>query len=393
MKSTVYERKIMCVTTVDLSLRFLVLESLLHQQSKGYDVIGVCAPGQYVAEVEAVGVPVRQVRMTRRITPIDDAIALGELVRLFVHERPAIVHTHTPKANLLGQLAAKFAGVPVRVSTVHGLYFTPMSAQWNKALFRFTESLSARYADTVFLTNQDDVSTATELGICRREQIRLLPGDVGIDLTKFSPGLTDGAALGRMRQALGLPPDALTIGFVGRLVREKGLIELFRAFRQILDHVPNAWLLVVGPYDGDKPDAISPKVAEEHGIASRSIFTGRRSDTVDLYGLMDIFVLPSYREGLPLSVMEAQAMGLPVVTTNARGCREAIVPGQTGMMVPVRDSEALVVALLSLAQNAGLRRAMGEAGRRLAQQRFDQRLAFEIVEHEYARLLKRWASR
>lgn len=377
------------ITTVDLSLRFLVFSLMQYLRSRGYHLAGLCAPGTYVSEVEEVGIRVITVPMTRRITPIQDLRCLVQLVRVLRREKPDIVHTHTPKANLLGQWAARIAGVPIRVCTIHGFYFTPHTPLSRRLLFQPIETASTLFPQRVFLVNQEDMNTARALHICRPEKIRLLRGGLGIDVTHFDPGSLDPETVERKRRELGLPDDAIVVGFVGRLVREKGLPELFEAFREVAAEVPNLWLLVVGPYDLDKPDSLNPGSAREYGIADRSLFTGMRTDTVDLYGLMDIFVLPSHREGMPGVAMEAQSMGVPVITTDARGCREAVIPGETGLIIPVRDAAALAGAIRALACAPDMRIRMGRAGRRLALEQFDQRKIFAVVEREYVELLRR----
>jgi glycosyltransferase involved in cell wall biosynthesis len=388
---TLADAKIMYITTVDLSLRFLMLESMQYLKSTGSNVIAVSSPGPHVREVEDAGIPVIPLLMTRRITPLQDIRSLLALIRLLRQERPDIVHTHTPKASLLGQWAAKLAGVPVRLSTVHGLYFTRDIPTARRLLYQVMETASALFAQRVLLINREDVRTARTLHICAPGKIRLLPGGLGIDLEQYDPSRLDPAELHRMRRQLGLAEGALVVGYVGRLVRGKGLPELMVAFRQLADSVPEARLLVVGPYDATELDSITPDVAGEYGIAEKTIFTGTRTDTVDLYGLMDIFVLPSHWEGLPRSVMEAQAMGLPVITTDARGCRESILDGETGLIVPARDANALAEALLKLAHDDPLRHSMGQAARRFAAERYDQQSMFQAIEREYRQLLRRHA--
>jgi glycosyltransferase involved in cell wall biosynthesis len=380
--------KALYVTTIDFSLRFLVFGAMKYLQARGFDVLGISAPGNLIAEVETAGVPTFTVPLTRRVTPLRDLQCLIALVRVFRRERPTIVHTHTPKANLLGQLAARIAMVPLRVCSIHGLYFTPRTKLLKRLSFQLIETISTYFADVVFLSNQADVETATSLRICKPEKIRLLPGGTGVDIAEFKPERLMPSILAQKRLDLGLPPDAFVIGFVGRLVREKGLLELFEAARQISGELPNLRLLIIGPCDVAKPDSVSEATARTYGIADRCVFTGLRTDLPDLYKLMDVFVLPSHREGMPISTMEAQAMGIPVITTDARGARESIIPGETGLRVPVQDPAALAAAIQLLAADETLRERMGVAGRALAEQRFDQGVMFRSFEREYLRLMR-----
>jgi glycosyltransferase involved in cell wall biosynthesis len=178
------------------------------------------------------------------------------------------------------------------------------------------------------------------------------------------------------------------VGFVGRLVAEKGVPELLAAARMVRDAIPKTRFLFVGPADWDKPDALAPEAAAEQGVADRCVFAGMRDDMPELYALMDVFVLPTHRESFPRSPMEASAMGVPCVVTDIPGCREVVEDGRNGRLVPVGDVPALAVAILDLLTDRDKARRMGEAGRRLALERFDEELVFGRVKAEYARLLK-----
>jgi glycosyltransferase involved in cell wall biosynthesis len=177
------------------------------------------------------------------------------------------------------------------------------------------------------------------------------------------------------------------VGFVGRLVQEKGILDLLDAAKKVLTTIPNAQFLIVGPYDEEKPDALRPDVAARYGVSKQCHFLGMRHDMPELYALMDVLVLPSYREGFPRAPMEASAMGVPAVVTDIRGCREAVEHGVNGLLFPVGDSEALADAVLQLLRDDERRKAMGAAGRKMAEERFDEQKVFDRVLIEYERLL------
>jgi glycosyltransferase involved in cell wall biosynthesis len=230
--------------------------------------------------------------------------------------------------------------------------------------------------------------TATARRICAPDKVRLLDGGVGIDLAKFDRDQFPPDTRRQVREELGWTAAHCVVGFVGRLVREKGLAELFAAVADVRRQVPELRLMLVGPVDAAKRDAVDPRLAEQYGIDDICRFTGLCLDMARMYCAMDIFVLPSHREGLPLSVMEAQAMGVPVITTNARGCSESVAPGVSGLVVPVKNAAALGEALRTLAADAALRQRMGEAARQVARSRFDRRLVCRFHEQEYRRLLE-----
>jgi glycosyltransferase involved in cell wall biosynthesis len=227
----------------------------------------------------------------------------------------------------------------------------------------------------------EDVVTLERLGIPKRKVVYL--GN-GIDLERFDPASAP-AVRRRVRRELGLSEDTIVCGVVGRLVWEKGYREVFAAARALRDDVT---FVVVGPDDPDKADAVSRTAitqAERDGV----IFLGSRADIEQLYAAFDLYVLASYREGFPRSAMEAAAMGLPLVVTDVRGCRQVVDPGVNGLMVPMRDCEALTRAICELARDDDLRLKLGRGARMKAEREFDQRRIIDITLRTYDRLLAR----
>ncbi len=378
--------KVAHITTVDLGLRYLLLNQLRDLRQAGYEVVGVSAWGTEVPQVEAAGIRHVPVEMTRRaVTPFTDLKALWQLYRLIRRERFTIVHTHNPKPGLLGQLAAKMAGTPIVVHTLHGFYFHDHVPPALRQFYITLEKIAARCSDVILSQNQEDIQTAIREGICRPEKIKYLGN--GIDLRRFDRSQLTPHVIIHKREEIGLPPNVPVIGFVGRLVREKGLLELFAAARRVRECVPAVRLLIVGPVDSDKPDALPPDIAHRCQIADICHFVGLRQDMPELYALMDVLVLPSHREGFPRVPMEASAMSVPCVVSDIRGCREVVEHGRNGLRVPVRDAQALAEAIIEMLGNRDRARRMGEEGRRIALERFDEQSVFEKVKAEYARLL------
>ena len=377
--------KIAHITTVDLSLRYLLLNQMLSLCEAGYEVVGISAPGSNVQVLERAGIRHIAVPMTRNISPIADLLTLFRLVNVMRQERFTIVHTHTPKPSLLGQLAARIARVPIVINTLHGFYFHDHMSTTQRRFYIAMEKIAGRCSDVILSQNSEDVGTAINEGICRPDQIRFLGN--GIDVTRFDRSRLDPATLNRTRRDLGIPEGMLVVGFVGRLVAEKGIPELLQAAQRIATQYSNVRFLIVGPYDAEKADALKPTIANKFGIADICTFPGMRQDMPEIYALMDIFVLPSHREGFPRSPMEASAMGVPCIVTDIRGCREAVEHGRNGLLVPLGDVEALAAAIKELVENPEQAAIMGSEGRRMALERFDERLVFEKVKAEYMRLL------
>ena len=226
-------------------------------------------------------------------------------------------------------------------------------------------------------------------GICHAEKIQLLGN--GIDLTQFDPARFSAADLLECRRQLGIAPDAPVVGFVGRLAaRRKGFLDFLAAAREIAARLPQVRFLIVGDSDRGKPDAVDPSAAADYGIADRCVFLGHRANAElpPLYKLMSVLVLPSLFEGVPRVVMEASAMGIPAVVTDVKGNREAVTHDRNGLLVPFGDVPALTSAILRILTEPDTAQRMSAGAVRIAAERFDERLVFEKVKTEYARLLR-----
>jgi glycosyltransferase involved in cell wall biosynthesis len=375
------------VTTTDMSLELLLGPQLEAFSRDGFEVVGISAAGPFVEAVERRGVrhvPLRHA--TRSFAPASDARALFELVQLFRHLRPTIVHTHNPKPGLYGRVAARLARVPVIVNTVHGLYAQADTALSKRVLVYGAERAASVCSHAELVQNEEDVATLRRIGVPARK-LTLLGN--GIDLRRFDPAVVPASELAAARAELGARHnDDIVVGTVGRLVHEKGYLELFDAARQLRDVVPRLHFAVIGGADHEKADALTPAELE-HARAAGFRFLGARDEVVPLYAGMDLFVLASHREGFPRAAMEAAAMGVPIVATNIRGCRQVVDDGVTGALVPVRDSHALAGAIRELATDLERRRRFGRAAREKARREFDQQRCIDITLETYRRLMKK----
>ena len=376
--------RLLHVTTADISLELLLGPQLRAFQNAGYEVIGASAPGPFVERLEADGIRHVSLRhATRGWSLTSDARALAELYSLFRELRPAIVHTHNPKPGVYGRLAAKAARVPVIVNTQHGLYATEDDRPAKRAAVYGLERLAATCSGAELVQNEEDLATLARLRVPRRK-LTLLGN--GIDLARFDPWAVDPDAVAALRQDLDPDGDAVLVGAVGRLVREKGYPELFEAMDQVRVHHAEARLVVAGPADPDKADGVTQAeitAAEQAGVR----FLGMVDDVETLYAALDVYVLASHREGFPRSAMEAAAMGLPVMATDIRGCRQVVDDAHTGLLVPARSPERLAAAITELAADADRRQAMGAAAHTKARSEFDQQRVIDTTLATYDRLL------
>lgn len=361
--------KICELCAVDFTLYHFLLPLMQGMVRAGHEVAGVSADGPLLDEVRGAGLRVEVVPFSRSYNLASHLRAYRALIELFRRERFDMVHVHTPVAALIGRIAARRAGVPRIVYTAHGFYFHDRMAWPRRAAFIALEWLAGRVTDVLFTQAREDAETARRLGLCRGGVVEAIGN--GVDPGRFYPPGPDDARRSELRAALGAPAGAVVIMMIGRLVAEKGYLELFEAMGRV-----DAVLWVVGErLESDRPSAVEAAVAglEEHPeLAERIRFLGYRRDVPDLLRAADIFTLPSHREGMPRSIIEAMMTGLPVVATDIRGSREEVVPGETGLLVPVRDSEALAEALSRLVEDAALRRRLGRAGRARALELYDE---------------------
>ncbi|MEJ0015133.1 MAG: glycosyltransferase family 4 protein [Acetobacteraceae bacterium] len=353
--------KVIEVTNVDFSLRQFLLPLMRAIRARGHEVIGVCADGPFLDLPRTEGFRIEALPLERTASPLAHWRAFRAMVRLFRAERPDLVHAHMPISGFLARMAAWWVGVPRIAYTCHGYWFN-FPGSWPRAAVGFAmEWLAGRVTGTYFTVSDAEARDARRLGIHR--------GAIGIangrDPARFRP---DPAARRRMREALGVPQERVVVLAVSRLVWHKGYPELAAA----LPLVPGAELWVVGErLTSDRgPDMAA--LLRDAGLGERLRLLGYREDVADLMAAADIFVLPSRFEGLPMSVIEAMLSGLPVVATAVRGPAEQVVPEETGLLVPAGDAAALARALARLAADPALRARMGAAGRRRAEERYDE---------------------
>lgn len=350
--------KICQLCAVDFTLHHFLLPLMRAMRAAGHDVVGVCAPGALVEQVRAEGFRVETVPFERSFDLLAHARAYRAVSALFARENFDLVHVHTPIASLIARLAAFRRRVPKLVYTAHGFYFHDRmsSAAW--ACFAALEWLGGRVTDVLFTQTEEDAAIARRLHLCRGGVIEAIGN--GSDPARFHPP-SDDAARAALRRELGLASARVAIICVGRLVAEKGYPELFAAMRDL-----DADLWVVGErLESDHAGSIRAAldaVERDPGLAARVRLLGYRQDVPALLRAADIFVLPSHREGMPRSIIEAMLSGLPVVATDIRGAREEVVDGETGRLVPVNDPAALAAALGALIQDPALRRRSGVTG-------------------------------
>jgi glycosyltransferase involved in cell wall biosynthesis len=383
-------RRLVHVTTTDISLVLLLGPQLRAFAAAGMEVIGVSAPGAWAGQLPNWGARHEPLHhATRSADLLEDSLALGELTRLLRRIRPDVVHTHNPKPGLYGRLAARLARVPVVVNTVHGLYATADDPLAKRMLVYGAERAASMCSAAELVQNVEDLEVLRRLRVPSRKLVLL--GN-GVDLERFHPRRREGA-VAEARQSLRLEKDKIVVGTVARLVWQKGFRELLAAAASLRQRRPDVVFCIVGPEDPEKGDALGAEDMKRALELGNVTFAGLRHDMESIYPAFDLFALPSYREGFSRTAMEAAACGVPVIASDIRGCRQVVDNGVTGLLVPVRDPQALAAAIEELADDAPRRRAMGKAAAAKAESEFDDRRVAGTTLDVYRRLLERRAHR
>ena len=375
------------VMTSPVSLRFL-WGQVGFMKERELELTIVTGPGAELSVFgEREGVATESVDLTRRITPLRDLRALLQLLKLMRRVRPNIVHSHTPKGGLLGMLAAWLLRVQVRIYHMRGLPVLTASGV-ERSILIWSERLACACAHRVLCVGPSLRKEAISLGLCDPGKIRVLLNGSGngVDaLGAFDPGRRDSTGIEAVRLELGIPTGSLVVGFVGRLVKAKGVVELAEAWRALRDDFPHLVLLIVGGVeDRDRiPTETQTLLAQDPRIFS----PGPDWSPARFYAAMDVVAVPSYREGFPNVPLEAAAMGLPVVASRIPGCTDAIVDGETGILVPCGDPVALAQGLRMYIENPNLRRSHGQSGRERVLSDFRPEDIWAAIYGEYQDLL------
>jgi glycosyltransferase involved in cell wall biosynthesis len=380
--------KLLHVCAVGITLKHLLRPQIDHFCRRGLIVEATCSPGPAVDELRREGYVIHAVEIERQIRPIASIASLRALTRVIARGGYDVVHVHTPVASVLGRIAAATAGTPHVVYTAHGFYFHDRMSTPAYRFYHTVERCAARLTELILTQSREDFETARQSGLSPTVKLRYLVN--GVDVRRFRADAVNAMRRRALRRALAIPDGAFPLlGVTGRITREKGYLELAEALRLLRRNLPRTHLLVIGGQLSNERDAFEVRFTEylrAHDLQSQVTFAGFRDDVRDLLGLLDIFVLPSYREGLPRSILEAMAMGLPVVTTDVRGCREAVRHGETGLVVPPREGFPLAQGIERLARDDAMRKSFGASGRARAVAEYDERLVFSRLEAVYAEI-------
>ena len=379
-------RKIIRATTIPLSLN-IFCQGVLKELSAKYDVVALSSPGNDLdevasrEEVRTIAVP-----MERSISIIKDCKALFILISVFLHEKPIMVHSMTPKAGLLCMVASKIARIPVRVHTFTGLVF-PTSKGIKRTVLKIADWMTCACATHIVPEGEGVKNDLLNYGITKKPLRVLGYGNVrGVDMEYYS--LREDVIRKVVDLAL-RDSNITTFLFVGRIVGDKGINELCLAFENLHTLYPNTRLWLVGPYE-DSLDPISEDsrrlITENKAILPVGVKRG--TELLAYYAAADCFILPSYREGFPNTVLEAGAMGLPSIVTDINGSREIIKQDENGIIVPPKDTRALFDAMKRIVDDTSGRKRMVRNARRMISDRYEQSFVRKCLYDYYDEILK-----
>ena len=386
-------KKLIRITTVPISFKVLLKGQLRFMASNGFDVKGVSSEGEELKEVrENEGIVMEAINMSRKITPFQDLKSLWKMWNFLRKEKPQIVHTHTPKAGIIGMLTARLAGVPHRLHTVAGLPLMEATGTKRKIL-NIVEKLTYSSATRVYPNSKGLYDFILQNNFTQSNKLKIIANGSsnGIDTTFFSPDQVTEIEKVTLREKLNIQPDDFVFVFVGRIVSDKGINELIKAFSELKtaenNELTSIKLLLVGGLESDL-DPLNPETLAEINQNKDIISAGFQQDVRPFFAISDALAFPSYREGFPNVVMQAGAMGLPSIVSDINGCNEIIVEGENGLIIPSKNVEKLKEKMLTLARDKNLYIKLKENSRRMIENRYEQSVVWKALLEEYEGLLQ-----
>jgi glycosyltransferase involved in cell wall biosynthesis len=383
-------QKLIRITTVPLSLKTLLKGQHRFMRENGFNVIGVSSKGKELEDVKNdEGIPVIELEMTRTISPLKDLISLWKFYRLCKIEKPNIVHSHTPKAGIIGMLGAKFAGVPIRLHTVAGMPLMEASGI-KRSVLNFVEKLTYSAATKVYPNSKGLYDFIIENKFTSTSKLKVIGNGSsnGINTSFYNTEEISNQICETLKTQLKIEKNDFVYVFVGRLVSDKGINELVKAFSKIckLPNEQSSKLLLVGSFENEL-DPLSKETLCEIEENDSIIHVGFQQDVRPFLRISDCLVFPSYREGFPNVVMQAGSMGLPSIVTNINGCNEIIIEGENGTIIPVKNEQMLQIAMVKLKNKPEYFKKIQLNARTYITSRYEQKKLWEALLDEYKTLI------
>jgi len=385
----VLKYKILRVCASDLFAKTALLPEIDFLINKGCTIHISFPRGDITSELIGKGYLIKLVNSARRISPISNIITIIQLYKLIKKENYEIVHTHNHLIGILARIAAKIAGAPIIIHSPHGFYFHDDMPPYKYWLFYYIEKLMGYFTDLLFIENIENYQMCIKTNLISQKKLFYMGG--GINLTRFDGRKLSTQNKRALMNKLNIPKDSFPIiGITSRITYEKGYRELIQSINNLREAYPKICLLIVGAYLKNERDSFSKELNDSisNYCLDQHIKITLESNVEDCLSIMDIWTLPSYREGLPRSIQEAMAMGLPVVATNIRGCRNLVVQNKTGLLVSPKNVKELTSSLYKLINDNKLRYKFGIAGREYAQKNFNNKIVMSRMLDGYMSVKK-----
>jgi len=383
--------KLIRITTVPISVEKLLGKQLTFM-TQFFDVTAISSDRKRLEEIgRELKIKTFSIEMTRQITPFKDLKSLWLMYWYLRKAKPEIVHTHTPKAGLIGMIAAKLAGVKIRLHTVAGLPLME-SMGVKRIMLDFVEKLTYSFASKIYPNSYGLKEFIIKEKFCNESKLKIIGNGStnGIDLKHFDPELFSEKQKQSLKEELKISENDFVFVFVGRLVKDKGINELVVAFSKLIKSIkdkpqmPLVKLLLVGELESEL-DPLFPEVLEEINSNPNIIFVGFQKDVRLYFGISNVLVFPSYREGFPNVVMQAGAMGLPSIVTDINGCNEIIENEENGVVIPTKDEAAIQNAMKIFLENKEYYHNLQSNSRVKIADRYDQNEIWNAILEEYMR--------
>lgn len=380
-------KKIMQISAIDMSMYKLLGELNRTTVSRGIETIAVCSKGDYQSLIENDGVIYSPIQIDRKIG-FSNLKTVFQLVKLFSKEKPDVVHVHTPIAAVLGRVAAKIARVPVTVYTAHGFYFHEnMTPLVYKICFNIEKIMGKFFSDLIFTQSQEDADIAIKGNFKAKKDIICISNGIDVDKV-FNPDNITGIEKEHLRQEFNIKQGDTVLTFIGRLVEEKGILDLLNAIKNL--HREDLKVILIGDViQGDRTEnGLGEKLEQFKKELNDVFFVGNRSDIPQLLSISDIFCLPSYREGMPRSIIEAMAMHNAIIATDIRGSREEVIDEETGYLVPLNNPDEISLRINLLMNDKSKLAEFKLNGRKRAVQLFNEQRVIETQLHHIERKIR-----
>jgi glycosyltransferase involved in cell wall biosynthesis len=360
---------------------------LMHRLKNDFEVSALGSEALLSERFLAEGFAYRAYRLSRQYNLCSDLYGVSQISAICRRLKPHIVHTFATKPNVWGRLAARLTGVPITIGTVCGLgslyVDNDPKTRVLRTLYQPLQKMACNLSDLTIFQNHDDARQFVADGVVAADKMIVIPGS-GVATEKFARSQVHEDAQARVKEELSIQAGEIVVTMVSRVTRTKGVLEFAAAAQMVRDCRPDVHFVLIGPFD-NSIDHLS--TSELTYLKQTVTWPGPRKDIAAVMAASDIFVLPSYREGIPRVLLEAAAMELPIVTTDTPGCNDLVENGVNGFLVPVRESAALSQAILDLVKQPGLRLQFGQAARHRIVERYDLTVIAEQTRAVYRRLL------